>query len=152
MALRHIKTFAKFGLVGASGAIVNVIIYTVCIHFEINYIVASIIGFLFAVTSNFYFNFKWTFKGKAVHKSVEVKYVKFFVISLINFCVNLIVLKLCVDYMFKHQIFSHIDFPLDIRYTKAVYLISQIVGILVATLLNFLGNALITFKDKKSER
>jgi len=149
MGLKQIKTFIKFGIVGASGAIINMIIYTLCVHFEMNYIWASIVAFLFAVTSNFYFNFKWTFKGKAEHKSVGLKYVKFFVISLINLCVNLVVLKLCVDYMFAHNILGHVDFPLDIRYTKAVYLISQVVGILVATLLNFFGSALITFKDKK---
>ena len=51
--LEIIKVFMKFGLVGASGVIVNIFIYTFLVTLDLNYLVAATIAFLFAVSSNF---------------------------------------------------------------------------------------------------
>lgn len=125
-----IELFLKFTLVGASGVIVNLIIYSGLIYLNIHYLLAAIIAFIFAVTNNFYWNFIWTFKNRAETKSVQKKYLEFFSVSFINFLVNISALKFMV---------SLFDFN---------KIIAQIVAIGIAFIFNFIGNYLITFKDK----
>lgn len=115
-------------MVGASGTVVNLAIYSMAIYLGTNYILAATISFLVAVTNNFYWNFIWTFKGKAPEKSIRRKYAYFFLISAINFGINLIALKYFVDVLFLHKI------------------LSQILAIGLASVFNFLFNYLITFR------
>jgi dolichol-phosphate mannosyltransferase len=143
-----IKSFVKFGLVGASGVIVNMIVYTTLITMEVNYLVAATVAFLFAVSSNFYLNFIWTFKGKGEGKSVRKKYFHFFTISLVNFLINLLVLRIVVEFLsgnkWSYDIISeYVTNPKNI-----IKIIAQIVGIGVATFFNFFGNYFITFGEK----
>jgi dolichol-phosphate mannosyltransferase len=145
-----LKVFVKFGLVGASGVIVNMAIYTILIAFDINYLIAATIAFLFAVSSNFYLNFVWTFKGKGDHKSVKKKYFHFFMISLLNFVINLFTLKIMVGFLSGNKVI----YDIIIQYfnsnpDKIIKLIAQIIGIGVATVFNFFGNYFITFREKK---
>ncbi|WP_028855629.1 GtrA family protein [Psychrilyobacter atlanticus] len=142
-----IKIFIKFGLVGASGVIVNMLIYTALITLDVNYLVAATIAFLFAVSSNFYLNFIWTFKGKGKGKSVKKKYLHFFVISLLNFIINLSILKVAVEFLSVNEL----TYDIITKYAgsnpdKIIKIIAQIIGIGVATFFNFFGNYFITFR------
>lgn len=142
-----IKIFVKFGLVGASGVIVNMLIYTALITLDVNYLVAATIAFLFAVTSNFYLNFIWTFKGKGKGKSVKKKYLHFFIISLLNFIINLSILKVAVEFLSVNEL----TYDIITKYAgsnpdKIIKIIAQIIGIGVATFFNFFGNYFITFR------
>ncbi|KYZ76411.1 polysaccharide synthesis protein GtrA [Anaerosporomusa subterranea] len=123
-----LKEFVKFSLVGASGTLVNLAIYSLAIYLGTNYMAAATISFLVAVTNNFYWNFIWTFKGKAPEKSIRWKYVSFFLISVLNFGINLIALKYLVDVYMLNKI------------------LAQILAIGVASVFNFLLNYLITFR------
>jgi dolichol-phosphate mannosyltransferase len=89
---------------------------------------AATISFLVAVTNNFYWNFIWTFKGKAPEKSIRRKYVCFFLISILNFGINLIALNYLVDVYMLNKI------------------LAQVLAIGVASVFNFLLNYLITFR------
>ncbi len=111
-----IKIFVKFGLVGASGVLVNMLIYTGLITLNVNYLVAATVAFLFAVSSNFYLNFIWTFKGKGKGKSVKKKYLHFFIISLLNFIINLSILKVAVEFLSVNELTYDI---LDGKWTDA---------------------------------
>jgi len=126
-----LKLLIKFLIVGASGVVVNLIIYSVLIYFNINYILAASLAFIFAVTNNFFWNFIWTFKGEAVHKSVKRKYFEFFAISLFNFFINISLLRIMVEAFYVDKI------------------LAQIIAIAITSLLNFTGNYLFTFKNKK---
>ena len=142
-----IKIFVKFGLVGASGVLVNMLIYTGLITLNVNYLVAATIAFLFAVTSNFYLNFIWTFKGKGKGKSVKKKYLHFFIISLLNFIINLSILKVAVEFLSVNEL----TYDIITKYAgsnpdKIIKIIAQIIGIGVATFFNFFGNYFITFR------
>lgn len=123
-----LKEFVKFSLVGASGTLVNLAVYSLAISMGMHYMVAATISFLVAVTNNFYWNFIWTFKGKAPEKSIRRKYVSFFLISVLNFGINLVALKYLVDVYTLNKI------------------LAQVLAIGVASIFNFLLNYLITFR------
>ena len=143
-----IKIFIKFGLVGASGVIVNIFIYTAFINLDVNYLIAATIAFLFAVSSNFYLNFIWTFKDKGKDKTVKKKYLHFFIISLLNFVINLSILKIAVQFLSGNELtYVIIKKYLETNPDKIIKIISQMIGIGVATFFNFFGNLLITFKE-----
>ena len=142
-----IKIFVKFGLVGASGVLVNMLIYTGLITLNVNYLVAATVAFLFAVSSNFYLNFIWTFKGKGKGKSVKKKYLHFFIISLLNFIINLSILKVAVEFLSVNEL----TYDIITKYAganpdKVIKVIAQMIGIGVATFFNFFGNYFITFR------
>lgn len=123
-----VKEFVKFSLVGASGTLVNLAVYSLAIYMGLDYIVSATVSFLVAVTNNFYWNFIWTFKGKAPGKSIRRKYVSFFLISVLNFGINLLALRYLVDAYMLNKI------------------LAQILAIGIASVFNFLLNYLITFR------
>ena len=78
---RGVRQFVKFGIVGASGFVVNLIVFTLLQHVvqhhdrPLQYYVIYSIAFLTGGVSNYYFNRIWTFRstghavreGRAVH-------------------------------------------------------------------------------------
>jgi len=145
--LEIIKIFIKFGLVGASGVVVNILIYTALVNLDVNYLIAATIAFLFAVSSNFYLNFIWTFKDKGKNKTVKKKYLHFFIISLLNFVINLSILKIAVQFLSGNELtYVIIKKYLENNPDKIIKIIAQMVGIGVATFFNFFGNYFITFR------
>ncbi|EGO62812.1 GtrA family protein [Acetonema longum] len=123
-----LKSFVKFSLVGASGVVVNMAVYTLAMYAGLHYLAAAIIAFCFAVTNNFYWNLIWTFRGQG-NKSTRDKYCRFVLVSVLNLVVNLLILKTLVE-----------SFSLD----KAL---AQLVAIGLVSLLNFVMNRRFTFND-----
>ena len=87
----------KFCLVGASGVLVNLLVYTVCLWGGFFYVAAAVCAFLVAVSNNFWWNFSWTFQGAAADKSMQRKYLEFFGVSLGGLGLNLLVLHYLVS-------------------------------------------------------
>lgn len=143
-----IKKFIKFMIIGASGTIVNLIIFSGMIYFNFTNFLAATIAFIFAATNNFFWNFKWTFKGEAAHKSTRRKYFQFFTISLVNFGVNIIFLHV-FDKMLKFDFLNNYGISL-VSAEKLKTIFAQGLAIGVASILNFVGNYLITFKGEKN--
>ena len=69
VGLRHGANWlqlVRFGLVGASGYVLNLAVYALCVHpLGIDYRVSATIAFLAAVSNNFWWNRHWTFKATA---------------------------------------------------------------------------------------
>ena len=126
-----LKMLSKFALVGLSGVGVNMAIYLSVITVQANYMVAAACSFGVAVTNNFIWNVLWTFKGRAVDRSVVRKYISFFVISTINLGVNLLILQFLVESLHVNQIMA------------------QLGAIAMASGLNFLLNYWITFGERQ---
>jgi dolichol-phosphate mannosyltransferase len=120
----------KFGAVGATGSVVNLVVYEIARQqFEIHYLLAAVIAFAFAVTNNFLWNRHWTFKATDGHAGFQAA--RFFVVSLIALAFNLVVLKVLVAVGVG-------EFP------------AQAVAVICATPLNFVGNKLWSFRADKS--
>ena len=127
------KRFIKFSIVGLSGTLVNMAVYAVAVNSGLYYLIAAVISFLFAVTNNFYWNFRWTFKGQAAFRSRRNKYFRFLAVSLLNLGINLLLLRLLVE---------------TLGFDKTL---AQLVAIGLVSILNFLMNSRFTFGEKAAE-
>lgn len=115
----------KFGAVGASGYVVNLVAYEFARgNLGVHYLIAAVIAFCFAVTNNFLWNRYWTFKASDGHVGFQAA--RFFVVSIAALGFNLIVLAALVGAGVG-------EFP------------AQAIAIICATPLNFVGNKLWSF-------
>ena len=108
-------------------------VYAIAVNSGLYYLIAAVISFLFAVTNNFYWNFRWTFKGQAAFRSRRNKYFRFLVVSVLNLGINLLLLRLFVE-------------TLSMDKTLA-----QLVSIGLVSILNFLMNSRFTFGEKAAD-
>lgn len=119
---------ARFTAVGASGYVVNLVTFAVCVHaLDLDFRVAAFLAFLVAVTNNFFWNRHWTFDARGGHAGQQA--FRFLVISVAAFAVNLAVLELLVS----------------VGELKEV--VAQAIAVAAATPCNFLGNKLWTFSE-----
>ena len=122
-----IAEFFKFAFVGLIGTLINVaILYFLTEYFGIYYMFSAIISFIVAMTNNFILNKIWTFKEN-IRLNTGRKYIQFSIVSVIALLINLFFL-----YLFT-EIF------------KIYYIISQILAIGFALIINFTGNKIWTF-------
>jgi dolichol-phosphate mannosyltransferase len=130
IGLRHGANWlqlVRFGLVGASGYVLNLAVYALCVHpLGIDYRVSATIAFLAAVSNNFWWNRHWTFKATAGNAKFQAA--RFLVVSLAAFGLGLLLLQFLVAVAGLPKV------P------------AQAVAVLVAMPANFLGNRLWTFK------
>jgi dolichol-phosphate mannosyltransferase len=93
-ATRHPENWlqlAKFGLVGGSGYLVNLVVFAVLSGTGAHHITAAVGAFAVAVTNNFIWNRLWTFgpgEGPAHFQAA-----RFFAVSLASLAINIVVLE-----------------------------------------------------------
>ncbi len=116
----------RFGVVGASGYVVNLIVFSLLVHAAgTHYRLAATGAFVVAVANNFLWNRHWTFRARHGHAGFQA--MRFLAVSLGAFAFNLLVLELLV---------AGLDAP---------EVPAQAVAIVAATPLSFLGNKLWSF-------
>lgn len=116
---------ARFCAVGASGYVVNLVVYTALLHgADLHYLIAATGSFLVAVTSNYTWNRLWTFRGQRGH--VAYQGIRFFLVSSVALGANLLILHLLVQ-------------------LGVGKVLAQAVAIALVTPLNFVGNKLWSF-------
>ena len=121
-----ILKFLKFGLVGASGVIVDFGFTYLCKEiFKIQKYIANAIGFTLAATSNYVFNRIWTFHS--LNPEIGLEYSKFLLISLVGLGINTLIL-----------------WTLTSKFNKNFY-VSKLFAIGVVTVWNFFFNLMFTF-------
>lgn len=125
-----LKLIFKFAMVGLSGVGVNMMVFMSLTALGADYLLAAACSFTVAVTNNFIWNVLWTFKGRGKDKSMQKKYVSFFIISAVNLGANLIILQLLVGYV------------------KIGEIPAQLIAIALVSGLNFILNYYITFSQK----
>ncbi len=118
----------RFAAVGASGYVVNLIVFAVCVHvLVINYKLAAVAAFAVSVLNNFWWNRHWTFRSQREAHPFD-QALKFFAISLVAFGFSYVVLVSLVD---------GAGFP---------KVVAQAISIAAATPLSFVGQKLWSFK------
>jgi len=118
--------FLKFGVVGASGVIVDFgFTYLFKEIVKIQKYVANAIGFTMAASSNYFLNRWWTFQSHNPHIAME--YSKFLFFSLLGLGLNTLVIWILVS-----------------KYNRNFY-ISKLFAIAVVTVWNFFANWAFTF-------
>lgn len=135
--------FLRFAAVGAIGVLVNLAVLFALVEWTgLWYLEAAMAAFMVAVTVNYAGNRLWTFRDSsglgqrrsADMRDVTVRYCQFLSISVMALFVNLAVL-----YMF-------------VELGELWYFSGQMLGILVATVVNFAGNRYWTFRAPASKR
>jgi dolichol-phosphate mannosyltransferase len=117
---------AKFGVVGASGYVVNLLVYTSLLSgAKLHYLAAASVSFVVAASWNYWWNRHWTFRQQKGNFALQGA--RFFTVSLTVYLANLGVLSLLVS--------------LGVGKVTA-----QAIAIVVVTPLNFLGNKLWSFR------
>ena len=82
----------KFSIVGASGYVVNLVVYVVLLDvFDLHYLPAAVCSFVVAVSNNYFWNRQWTFRHRRGH--VYYQGVRFFLVSLTALALNLAILR-----------------------------------------------------------
>jgi putative flippase GtrA len=119
----------KFCAVGATGYIVNLVVYTALLRgADLHYVPAAIGSFLVAVSNNYWWNRHWTFRGQRGH--VVFQGLRFLVVSTMALGANLIVLHLLV--------------------TSGVgEVFAQALAIMLVTPVNFIGNKMWSFRHRR---
>jgi putative flippase GtrA len=116
----------RFGAVGATGYIVNLAAFALCLHLVgIDYRVSAVIAWVVSVLNNFWLNRHWTFGAKQTHPAGQA--VRFFAVSLVVFGFSYLVLIGLVS----------------AGMTKVP---AQAIAIAAGTPLNFVGQKLWSFK------
>ena len=117
----------RFGLVGASGYVVNLLVFAACIHLlGLGYVAAAVAAFVVAITNNFFWNRHWTFSANDGHAGFQA--LRFVTVSVVAFGINLAVLALLVNL------------------TGMSATAAQAVAICCATPVTFVGNKLWSFR------
>ena len=119
----------QFATVGASGYVVNLIVFAILSGpGDLSAQLAAIGAFCVAVSNNFVLNRVWTFRPDGAREQrAGFQAARFFAVSLVGLAVNLVVLSVL----------------LDVAGLSA--LPAQALAVAVATPVNFIGNKLWTF-------
>jgi putative flippase GtrA len=118
---------AKFLLVGLSGYVVNLAVFTFSLEvLGVHHIAAATIAFGVAVLNNFWWNRHWTFGAGGGHAGFQAA--RFFAVSVVAFLIQVTLLELLV---------SGAGMP---------KVLAQAVSLVLATPVNFIGNKLWSFR------
>jgi putative flippase GtrA len=116
---------ARFSAVGATGYVVNLATFTVCLkQFGLDYRLAATAAFLVAVTSNFVWNRRWTFAPSPRARHMQA--LRFFAVSASAFAFSVGLLQLLVEGGLPH-------------------VLAQALSVAAAMPVTFAGNKLWTF-------
>lgn len=127
--LQSSRTFAKFAIVGASGVIVNLGVFTLLLGLGMNKFLASPIAIEVSIVWNFFLNNFWTFRSRQTRDHVRIKGLKFNVVSLVALVVSYSV------FVLSSQMVP--NFPPQVH---------QALGIIPALFVNYFLNSYWTFK------
>jgi putative flippase GtrA len=116
----------RFGAVGASGYVVNLIVFAGCVHLVgIDYRLSAVIAWAISVLNNFVLNRHWTFAAKQDHPVLQA--IRFFAVSLVAFGFTYVVLVALVD-------------------AGVMKVAAQAIAIVAGTPLSFIGQKLWSFR------
>jgi putative flippase GtrA len=117
----------KFSTVGASGYVVNLVVYTFLLKVVgLHYLGAAVGSFLVAVSNNYWWNRHWTFRSDRGHFAYQG--MRFLVVSVLALAANLVVLRVLVAF-------------------GVGKILAQAIAIVLVTPINFVGNKLWSFRS-----
>ncbi len=125
--LKKYNKFLKFCIVGGIGVVINIgLLYTLTEYIGLFYLASSAIAIEISIISNFILNNFWTWKKSKT--GFSKKFLQFNLVSIAALVINLAVLFTLTEIF------------------ELWYILSQLAGIVLATLINFYLNDKWTFK------
>ncbi len=128
-----IMQFVKFGLVGASNALVVYVTYSAFVYLGFPYLIGNFIAFIISVLNSFYWNNKYVFaQDDASRRNVVMTLVKTFIAyGTTGIILNSVLLIVWIDVL---QISQYI---------------APIINLIITTPLNFVINKFWSYKIKE---
>jgi dolichol-phosphate mannosyltransferase len=127
-AYKEFERVLKFLCVGVTGVVVNIgLLYILTEYAGIFYLVSSLVGIEASIISNFILNDLWTFNDIPGKHSKTKRFLRFHVVSITGLIINMVTLALLTE------VFG------------VWYIVSSLVGILLAFTWNFTVNRRITW-------
>lgn len=125
--LRNWLQLVRFAIVGASGYVVNLAVFSLSVHLAgIDYRVAAVLAFVVSVANNFFWNRRWTFDARDGHAGFQAA--RFFTVSVAAFLFAYVMLLVLVEVVGLPKV------------------LAQATAIVTATPLSFLGQKLWSFQ------
>lgn len=122
-----VAQFIKFAVVGVLNTAIHYgVFYTLYSFAGLYHLIASGTGFCAAVVHSYVLNKYWTFERRG--SPLREEFSKFFIVSILSFCVNLSGMAILVELLAVHP-------P-----------VAQLVTIGITLVVNFLGNRFWTFR------
>ena len=118
---------AKFALVGGSGYVVNLAVYTGLVLWGVHYLAAAVCSFLVAVTNNYTWNRLWTFRDQRGH--LVYQGLRFLAVASVALAANLVFLRVLVELGLGK-------------------IVAQAIAIVLVTPWNFAANKLWSFRRR----
>jgi putative flippase GtrA len=117
----------RFGLVGVVGFVINLAVYTLCVHGAgVDYHVSAVLAWLVAVANNFILNRHWTFDARDGRAHFQA--MRFLVVSLVALGASQLILTALVEG------------------ASVAKVAAQAIAVAASMPLNFLGNKLWSFR------
>jgi dolichol-phosphate mannosyltransferase len=129
------KVFIKFCVIGATGVVVNVGVFTALLALGVNKYLASPIAIQCSIITNFLGNNYWTFRWRSLVGPIHARGLRFNVVS---------ILALAISYL-TFILLSH-------ALPRVAPQVHQLIGIIPATLVNYFLNSYWTFRDASSAK
>lgn len=118
----------RFGIVGGSGYLINLAVFAFLADgLDLHHLLAAVAAFCVAVSSNFFWNRRWTFGPGEDHPAFQAA--RFFAVSVAALLINLVALEALI-----------VATPMG-------PLGAQAIAVAFAMPFNFLGNKLWTFAN-----
>lgn len=122
-----ITQFFKFGVVGATGLVIDFsVTWLFKEKFRFNKYISNSLGFLIAVTNNYFLNKYFTFQNN--DENIQYQFICFLIVSIIGFTLNTLLL-----YLFQNK-------------TKQNFYISKGLATAIVFIWNYLANNYFTFR------
>ena len=119
--------FVLFSLVGVLNTLIHYIVFLILFRvFEINYLIASGVGYFVGMVNSYFLNRRWTFMSC---NNIPPEFTKFILVNVISMSTNLIVLKFSVTTI------------------GLIPEVGQIISIIFSIGVNFFGNKFWTFNS-----
>ena len=134
LRFRNHSTLIKFGLVGISGVAVNLGFFAGFLLLGMNKYLASPIAIELSILWNFAFNNLWTFRWRTTSDTVHIRGLKFNAVALGSLAIS-----------YGTFVFLSIALPAIPPY------VSQLIGIVPATFVNYFLNSYWTFKHRPTD-
>ena len=128
--MRALRTFLRFAVVGASGTVVNLGMFSAGWHAGLNKYVASAVAVEVSIIWNFLLNNYWTFRDRKTRDKTRIKGLKYNLVSLATLGVSFATFSL-----------------LTVLVPRLPPEVDQLAGIAPAVLVNYFLNSYWTFRS-----
>ena len=145
---RGVRQLVKFGIVGASSTIINLVVLYVMLrlvhgHWYDRYIDTTV-AFLVSVVNGYYWNRRWTFRS-APARAVHTQFTQFVLINLVGLGLDWLFILLISSPLERELRLIESGWPPD-KIERVAVLAAQLIATAVIVFWNFFANRHWTFK------